>query len=75
MVDTVDTGTRMYLIMEDNNRVTHSVLDREDFVSILYCSLMCTLPTVYMILINSVCSLCGFMVDKLLDLNVMLYHS
>ena len=33
MVDTVDTGTRMYLIMEDNNRVTHSVLDREDFVS------------------------------------------
>ena len=33
MVDTVDTATRMYLIMEDNNRVTHSVLDREDFVS------------------------------------------
>ena len=29
----VDTGTRMYLIMEDNNRATHSVLDREDFVS------------------------------------------
>ena len=36
MVDTVDTATRMYLIMEDNNRVTHSVLDREDFVSIFF---------------------------------------
>ena len=29
----VDTGTRMYLIMEDNNRATRWVLDREDFVS------------------------------------------
>ena len=33
MVDTATVVTHMYLIMEDNNRATHSVLDREDFVS------------------------------------------